>query len=234
MKVLAIIPAYNEENTILQTINIINTVATEQNNYVLDYIVINDCSTDNTLNICKENNINYISLPINLGIGGAVQTGYKYAYENNYDMAIQVDADGQHDPTYIKDMVKAMIDESKDMIIASRFINKIGFQSTFIRRLGIKWYSFLIKLFTGVTIKDVTSGYRAVNKNIIEMFAKDYPFDYPEPETNALLARKKYKIKEIAVEMSERKGGSSSITPMKSIHYAVKVSMAVILASFKK
>lgn len=119
------------------------------------------------------------------------------------------------------------------MVIASRFIDKTGFQSTFIRRLGINWYSFLIKLFTRVRIKDITSGFRAVNKQVIKMFAFNYPFDYPEPETNAILAGQKYKIKEIAVEMKERQGGKSSITPLKSIHYAIKVSLAVLLACFK-
>ncbi len=232
MNVLIIIPAFNERDTILDTINQINKVKENEDNYTLDYIVINDCSTDDTLEICRKNNIKTISLPINLGIGGAVQTGYKYAYYNGYDIAIQIDADGQHDPIYIKEMVKE-IKNGNDMVIASRFINKEGFQSTFIRRIGINWYSFLIKLFTRVTIKDITSGFRAVNREIIKMFAFNYPFDYPEPETNALLAKKKYKIKEIAVEMKARQGGASSITPLKSLHYAIKVSLAVLLAVTK-
>lgn len=233
MKVLAIIPAYNESKTIVSTVNLIKKEADKlKQDYELNYVVINDCSTDNTLKVCKENNINVISLPINLGIGGAVQTGYKYAYYNDYDVAIQVDADGQHDPKYINEMIKE-INSGNDMVIASRFIDKTGFQSTFIRRLGINWYSFLIRLFTRVSIKDITSGFRAVNKMIIEMFAFNYPFDYPEPETNAILAGKKHKIKEIAVEMKERQGGKSSITPLKSIHYAIKVSLAVLMACFK-
>lgn len=234
MKVLIIIPAYNEGKTILNIINSIKKESFDINGeYTLDYVIINDCSTDNTLQVCIDNNLNVVDLPINLGIGGAVQTGYKYAYENNYDIAIQIDADGQHDPKYIDDLVKE-INNGNDMVIASRFIDKVGFQSTFIRRLGINWYAFLIKFFTKVNIKDITSGYRAINSKIIKIFAVDYPYDYPEPETNALLAKRKFKIKEIPVQMKERQAGKSSITPFKSIHYAVKVSLAVIMASIKK
>ena len=234
MKILVIIPAYNENKTILDTVNTIKEeIKKLDKEYVINYIVVNDCSTDDTLKLCKKNHIHVITLPINLGIGGAVQTGYKYAYYNDYDIAIQVDADGQHDPAYIKEMIKK-INHGHDMVIASRFIHKQGFQSTFMRRLGINWYSTLIKIFTKVTIKDITSGYRAINKNVIELFAFNYPFDYPEPETNALLAKKKFSIKEIPVEMRERQGGKSSITPLKSLYYAIKVSLAVVMASFKK
>jgi len=228
MKVLIIIPAYNEEGAIQKTI-----AKLKKENPEVDYVIINDCSKDNTLLICKENKFNVIDLPANLGIGGAVQTGYKYAYKNDYDIAIQMDADGQHDPKYIKDLVQA-IEEGNDLVVASRFIDKKGFQSTFLRRMGINLYSGLIKIFSGVTIKDTTSGYRAVNRRIIKYFAKSYPVDYPEPETNAILARAKCKIKEIPVEMEERTDGKSSITAFKSIYYAGKVALAVIISSIKK
>lgn len=228
MKVLIIIPAYNEEKSIEKTIGKL-----KDENIEVDYVIINDCSKDSTLSICKNNNLNVIDLPVNLGIGGAVQTGYKYAYQNDYDIAIQMDADGQHNPKYVKELVQA-IEEGNDMVIASRFIDKKGFQSTFLRRMGINLYSTLIKLFSGVTIKDTTSGYRAVNKRIIKYFAKNYPVDYPEPETNAILAKTKCKIKEIPVEMEERTGGKSSITAIKSVYYAGKVALAVIISSFKK
>lgn len=230
MKSLIIIPAYNEESSILSTIEKLEKTKSKLD---FDYVIIDDCSKDNTLNICKENNFNYINLPVNLGIGGAVQTGYRYAYERNYDIAIQMDADGQHNPEYITELVQA-INEGNDMVIASRFIDKKGFQSTFIRRMGIELYSKLIKIFSGVTIKDTTSGYRAVNKRIIKYFAKNYPVDYPEPETNAILAKAKCKIKEIPVEMEKRAGGKSSITVFKSIYYAGKVALAVVISSFTK
>jgi len=230
MKVLIIIPAYNEEKSIVQTIN---SLKQEEKNISFDYVITNDCSKDNTLSICKQNKFNIIDLPMNLGIGGAVQTGYKYAYQNNYDIAIQMDADGQHNPKYIVDLVQA-IQEENDMVIASRFIDKKGFQSTFVRRIGINLYSKLIKIFSGVTIRDATSGYRAVNKKIIKYFAKNYPVDYPEPETNAILAKAKCNIKEIPAIMEERNGGKSSITAIKSIYYAGKVALAVIISSIKK
>lgn len=229
MKTLVIIPAYNEEGAIVETIN---NLKKNCNNDV-DYVIINDCSKDKTLEICKENNFNVINLPINLGIGGAVQTGYKYACRNGYDIAIQMDADGQHDPKYIP-MLISKIEEGNDFVIGSRFLEKEGFQSTFVRRMGINLYSFIIKIFTKKEIKDTTSGYRAAERKIIEMFAKNYPVDYPEPETNAYIAKNNFKIVEIPMKMKERDSGSSSITPIKSIYYAVKVGLAVMLACIVK
>ena len=228
MRTLVIIPAYNEEGAILDTIRNL-----KKNNEEVDYIIIDDCSKDNTLKICKENNLNVIHLPVNLGIGGAVQTGYKYAYENNYDIAIQMDADGQHDAKYISALIQK-VEEGYDLVIGSRFIEKQGFQSTFVRRMGINLYSFIIKLFTKKVIKDTTSGYRAVNSKIIKMFARSYPVDYPEPETNAYIAKNNFKIIEVPMEMKTRDTGSSSITPIKSIYYAAKVGLAVMLACIFK
>lgn len=228
MRTLVIIPAYNEEGAILDTISNL-----KKNNSKVDYIIIDDCSKDNTLKICKDNNLNVIHLPVNLGIGGAVQTGYKYAYENNYDIAIQMDADGQHDAKYISALVQK-VEEGYDLVIGSRFIEKQGFQSTFVRRLGINLYSFIIKVFTKKVIKDTTSGYRAVSKKIIKMFANSYPVDYPEPETNAYIAKNNFKIVELPMEMKTRDTGSSSITPIKSIYYAAKVGLAVMLACILK
>lgn len=228
MKILIIIPAYNEEESIENTIKKLKTV-----NPNVDYVIINDCSTDNTKEICKRNNFNVVNLPINLGIGGAVQTGYQFAYENDYDIAIQMDADGQHDPKYISDMIKE-IEKGNDLVIGSRFLEKEGFQSTWIRRIGINLYSFIIKIFTKKVIKDTTSGYRAVGRKIIKLFSMSYPVDYPEPETDALIAKNNFNVKEIPMEMKERDGGTSSITPFKSIYYAIKVGLAVVLACFTK
>lgn len=171
----------------------------------IDYIIINDCSKDRTLEICKENHFNVISLPVNLGIGGAVQTGYRYAKENGYDIAIQMDADGQHNPIYLPKLIEE-IEKGNQLVIASRFLEKEGFQSTFLRRVGIQFYSKMIKRLTGVRITDTTSGFRATNREVIELFAESYPVDYPEPETNAILAKKKYAICEIPVKMEARSG----------------------------
>ena len=132
-----------------------------------------------------------------------MQTGYKYAYENGYDVAIQMDADGQHNPKYIPQLI-TKIEEGNDFVIGSRFLEKEGFQSTFIRRMGINLYSWIIKVFTKKEIKDTTSGYRAAGKKIIKMFAQNYPVDYPEPETNAFIAKNNFKIIEIPMEMKER------------------------------
>ena len=228
MKVLIIIPAYNEEKSIKKTVDNL-----QKENSEVDYIIINDCSTDKTKEICYENEFNVINLPVNLGIGGAVQTGYKYAYENGYDVAIQMDADGQHDPKYINAMVKE-VENGNDLVIGSRFLKKEGFQSTWVRRIGIKLYSKLIKIFTKKEIKDTTSGYRAAGKKVIELFSRSYPVDYPEPETDALIAKNGFKVKEISMEMKERDAGVSSITPIKSIYYAVKVGLAVTLACIVK
>ena len=229
MKTLVIIPAYNEEEAIVETINNLKKCC----DGMVDYVIINDCSKDNTLKKCNENNFNVINLPINLGIGGAVQTGYKYAYRFGYDIAIQMDADGQHDPKYISEIIEK-IKAGNDMVIGSRFIEKNGFQSTFVRRIGINLYSKIIKLFTGKVIKDTTSGYRAVNKKIIKIFANNYPVDYPEPETDAFIAKNKFEIFELPMQMKERDTGSSLITPIKSIYYAIKVGLAVTLACIFK
>lgn len=229
MKKLIIIPAYNEAENIERTIAAIKQEAND-----FDYIIINDCSTDNTLNICRQNKFNVIRLPINLGIGGAVQTGYKYALQNNYDLAVQVDGDGQHDPAFLKIMSSYLEKEKCDMVIGSRFINKEGFQSSGTRRIGIKYFTILIKLVTGEKITDPTSGLRMVNRDIIEMFASDYPKDYPEPESVVAILRKKKKVKEIPVVMKPREGGVSSISPKKSIYYMIKVTLAILIECIRK
>lgn len=230
MKVLVIIPAYNEELNIENTVNkIINYK--KKSKYKIDYVVINDGSTDNTLEICKKNNYNVINLIHNLGIGGAVQTGYKYAYENNYDVAIQFDGDGQHDENYI-DLLVSEIESGYDFVIGSRFVGNLSkFKSTGARRFGIKILSYLIKICTKKRIYDPTSGFRAANKKVIKKFNYNYSMEYPEPETIADLIRKGYKVKEVAVEMHEREFGTSSIKPLKSIYYMFSVSLSIIIVS---
>ena len=226
MRVLMIVPAYNEEKNILNTIN-------EIKNYKkikLDYVVINDGSTDGTKKVLIENNINYIDLVNNLGIGAAVQTGYKYALYNNYDIAIQFDGDGQHDINYVDRLISEIKDGKYNLVIGSRFLgNESDFKSTQARRIGINMLSFLIKVLKNVVIKDVTSGYRAVDKKVIELFAKDYIFDYPEPITNIVLIKNGYRVKEISVSMNERKYGKSSISLFKSIYYMLNVGMAMLI-----
>lgn len=229
MKKLIIIPAYNESDSIKNTVNDIVTNAPE-----FDYIVINDCSTDNTADICKNNNFNFLSLPINLGIGGAVQTGYMYAEKYGYDIAVQVDGDGQHDPSFLETMAEELEKEKLDMVIGSRFISKEGFQSSGVRRIGIKYFTALIKLFTGKKITDPTSGLRMINREIIILFANDYPNDYPEPESVVSIIKRGKKIKEIPVIMRERQGGVSSISIKKSVYYMIKVTLAILIEKIRK
>lgn len=224
MKCLIIIPAYNEAESIEQVVD--NLI---ENFPQYDYLIVNDGSTDNTAKICRENGYQVTNLPINMGIGGAVQTGYRYAYANDYDIAVQMDGDGQHDPSYLEQMLSYIENREADVVIGSRFVTKEGFQSSGIRRTGITFLSMLGLVLTGKRVKDITSGYRAVNRAFIKVFAEDYPFDYPEPEAMVMVATLKGKIKEYPVIMRERAGGTSSITPRKSIYYMVKVSLAMII-----
>ena len=228
-KVLVIIPAYNEEKSIKSVVEKIY-----KNTKNCDVIVINDGSKDNTYEEAKKTKATVIDLPNNLGIGGAVQTGYLYAYKNNYDIAIQVDADGQHDPKYINKMVDIINDGQADMIIGSRFVEKTSYKQTFFRMFGIKITSFIIKILTGKKIYDTTSGFRTINKEIIKSFANSYPYDYPEPCTNMEMILKGKKIMEIPVEMKQRETGVSSISPLKSVKYMLKVILSLFLMRIKK
>lgn len=229
MKKLVIIPAYNEQASIVKTVDDIKNNAPD-----FDYIVINDCSTDDTLQVCMENDIKCLKLPVNLGIGGAVQSGYLYGVREGYDVAVQFDGDGQHSAAYLEDMVKAMQEHQADMVIGSRFITNEGFQSSAIRRLGIKHFNILIKLLTGEVITDPTSGMRMVNRDVMQLFAEDYPKDYPEPESVVHMIAKGKKVVELPVLMNERSEGVSSISPRKSIYYMIKVTVAMLIARFRK
>ena len=228
IKSLIIIPAYNESENLPKLFSALIEAEGD-----FDIIVINDCSRDNTEAICINHNIKVVSLPVNLGIGGAVQTGYRYALYNNYDIAIQIDGDGQHDPKFIPYLIKR-IKEGNHLCIGSRFIENEGFQSSKIRRVGIKYFSWLIKLLTGTLITDPTSGYRACSREVIKLFANDYPKDYPEPETVVTVLKNKLRVSEMPVIMNAREGGKSSITSLKGIYYMIKVTIAILIASISR
>ena len=236
MRCLIIIPAYNEGGALKDVIDELNqSISGCEDTY--EYVVINDGSTDNTRKLCKDNNINCISLPINLGIGGAVQTGYLYARKYEYDVAIQMDGDGQHLPKYLPSLIAPIKDGQADCVIGSRFCEgseKDGFKSSLFRRMGIHFLCFIIKLACGERVTDSTSGFRAVNKEGIRLFAKYYSKDFPEPE--AIVLQKKYglRTKEIPVVMRERLSGQSSISLFSSMYYMIKVTLAVIIAGFEK
>lgn len=234
-RILMILPAYNEEDNTLKAYNkICEYNNAHKTNY--DVIVINDCSTDNTLKICLENKIPVIPLIHNLGIGGAVQTGYKYALENDYDVALQYDGDGQHDVKYVENIIRPILNGEADLVIGSRFIDDSSseFKSSFARQLGIKVISFFIKFVSGKKIYDVTSGFRAAGRLVIEDFAKSYPIDYPEPITNAELLKKKYEIKEVPVSMNEREGGISSINSWKTVYFMINVVLSILVVGIRR
>ena len=224
MKVLLIIPAYNEAENIASVVdNII------KNYPQYDYLVVNDGSMDETEKICFANGYNYVSLPLNLGIGGAVQTGYLYARKHDYDIAIQIDGDGQHDIAYVEDMINPLEEGRADVVIGSRFITKEGFQSSASRRTGIFLLSRWIQLLCFKRVKDVTSGFRAVNRKFIDIYANNYPSDYPEPEAIVAAYMHGGKIEEVPVVMKERENGTSSINFRKSIYYMIKVFIAIFI-----
>lgn len=220
MKVLVIIPAYNEEENIL---NVVNKLVAA--NTGCDYIVINDCSKDSTAKILDDNHLNHIDLPVNLGLTGGVQTGYKYAYYNGYDAAIQFDGDGQHLPEYIPAMVKE-IENGSDIVIGSRFVDEKKHFS--MRMLGSRIITMMIKLTTGKTVYDPTSGMRIINRELI----KDYAFEMnrkPEPDTLAYQIKKGYKVKEIQVKMEDRVAGTSIYAGFgNSIKYMLKVVVTIL------
>lgn len=234
-RILIIIPAYNEQDSILNVYNNIIQYNLENcTNY--DIIVINDGSTDNTGNICMEYGIPVINLVHNLGIGGAVQTGYKYAFKKNYDYAIQFDGDGQHEISCVKDILSPIINGEAEFVVGSRFIDKSSseFKSSFARRVGIKIISDLIKIVTGKRVYDITSGFRAANKRIIEDFANNYPVEYPEPITNTELLKKGVKIKEVPVKMHERETGVSSINSWKNVYFMINIILSVIVVGIRR
>ena len=223
-KKLVIIPAFNEEQSIAGQCDEVRKKAGEY-----DIIVINDCSTDNTYGNCLANSVKVIDHAVNLGIGGAVQTGFRFAASAGYDVAVQIDGDGQHDAAFLRDMYDILIKERADMVIGSRFIGNDGFQSTPLRRIGIRYFSWLIRSLTGKTITDPTSGYRMVGRRLICDFANDYPQDYPEPESIVRSLRRGYRIVEVPVVMRPRKTGRSSIRLTASVYYMIKVTIAIVL-----
>ena len=229
MKAIVIVPAYNEEDNIRNTLRDL-----EENGAGTDVLVMNDCSTDGTEAILQETGVNHLSFPVNLGIGGGVQAGYQYARENGYEIAIQFDGDGQHEAKYLQALIDPIEAGEADIVIGSRFVEHEGFQSSGARRLGIGILSRLIRVLCGVKVADVTSGMRAVNRRFIEEYAEHYAQDYPEPEALLYAGVRKARIQEVPVQMRERAGGKSSISSFRSIYYMIKVSLALIIGRISK
>jgi len=228
-KVLVIIPAYNEEDSV-------GKVVEEVKKFLpgVDILVVNDGSKDLTSEEAKASGAVVLDLPFNLGIGGAMQTGYKYAFIKGYDIAIQVDGDGQHDPKEISKLLNTLERNNADIVIGSRFLGVSDFKSSMMRRFGIFIFSKVISIILGQKITDPTSGFRAINKKVIHIFASNYPQDYPEPESLVLLHKFKCNVLEVPINMRQRNAGESSITKIKSIYYMVKVLLAIFVDCFKE
>lgn len=226
MKILAIVPALNEADNIGSVVqNLIKTSPW------LDVLVIDDGSTDQTADVARAHGAKVISLPVNLGIGGAVQTGFLYALRNHYDLALQVDGDGQHRAEEIKKLVDPVLLGEADVTIGSRFIEKTSYKSAWPRRLGIYLLSKTIQSVVRKNFTDPTSGFRAYNQKALRIVSAHYSTDYPEPDAIVTLLKNRLRVIEISVEMDARLSGSSSITPFKSGYYMFKVSLAIILNS---
>jgi glycosyltransferase involved in cell wall biosynthesis len=222
-RVLVIIPAFNEEKSLP------NVIAGICRHRGVDVVVINDGSHDLTPEVALQAGAQVINLPFNLGIGGAVQTGYLFAFKSGYDVAVQVDADGQHNPEDLLKIVLPVVRGEADMVVGSRYVEETGYRTPMVRKMGMLVFSAVVSFINGQRLHDTTSGYRAVNKKVIEFFADNYPTDYPEVEALVVLSKNGYSIKEVPVTMSHREHGQSSITPLKSVYYMVKVLLAVFM-----
>ncbi len=229
MKILIIVPAYNEEKSLPEVIRDLRTSIPSA-----DVLVVNDGSKDGTARIAQDLGVKILDLPYNLGIGGAVQSGYLYALRNNYDIAVQFDGDGQHLGKEIGKLIKPLEEGTVDFVIGSRFLVPGVYKATVFRTVGIWIFSFILSRITGTAVTDSTSGFRAANRIVIEFFARNYPDDFPEVESLVLLHKVRKRMMEVPVTMRERTGGKSSITPLRSVYYMIKVLIAVFVDLMKK
>jgi glycosyltransferase involved in cell wall biosynthesis len=222
---LAVVPAYNESETIVSVVEALREYAPR-----FDTLVVDDGSTDGTDALAYEAGAKVLKLPFNLGIGGAVQTGFVYAREHGYDFLAQVDGDGQHDSVELERLIAAMEEEAVDMVCGSRFLtNDYQYPAPISRRTGIHIFSFLLTRIVGMRVSDPTSGFRLYNRRAIELFARNYPHDYPEVEAVLILHHHRLRMHEIPVRMYTRGGGTSSISTGKSAYYMVKVLLALFV-----
>ncbi|RXK85306.1 glycosyltransferase family 2 protein [Filimonas effusa] len=226
--ILAIVPCYNEATSLPSLLGSLKQLRIP--GYQLSIAVINDASADATASVAKAAGVTVLDLPVNLGIGGAMQTGFRYAQQQGFDFALQVDGDGQHPPSEIPKLLARQEETNANLVIGSRFLLHEGFQSSFMRRLGIQYFHWLNRIFTGNAIYDATSGFRLLDKKAIDKAAMVYPDEYPEPESLVLFARSGFKIAETAVVMQARTGGTSSISSAGSIYYLIKVTIAMFFS----
>jgi glycosyltransferase involved in cell wall biosynthesis len=229
LKRLAIVPAYNEEASVGRVIDEIRALSPP-----FDVVVVDDGSVDRTAAVAADRGAHVVRLPFNLGIGGAMQTGYRFALEQGYDLAVQIDGDGQHDPRELPKILQPVLEGSADLVVGSRFSGDGAFQSSPVRRIGIRLFAGVVSAVVGQRVTDTTSGFRAVNRSAIALFAADYPHDYPEVEATVMCVKHKLRLTEVPVRMRERSGGSSSITAFRSVYYMAKVLLAIFVGLFRR
>jgi glycosyltransferase involved in cell wall biosynthesis len=226
---IAIVPALNEEVTVGR---VIDEIRAFDPGFAI--VVVDDGSTDRTGGVAVDRGAHVLRLPFNLGIGGAMQTGFRFAFEQGYDIAVQIDGDGQHDPSQLPKILAPVLAGEADLCVGSRFTGQGAYRSSFLRRIGIKIFASIVSAVVGQKVTDTTSGFRAVNSKGIALFASDYPHDYPEVEATVMCVKHKLRLKEVPVEMRERGGGASSITALRSIYYMTKVLLAIFVGLFRR
>ena len=228
-KRIAVVPALNEEETIGRVIDEIRAFDSG-----FEIVVVDDGSVDRTAGVAADRGAYVLRLPFNLGIGGAVQTCYRFAFEHGYDLAVQIDGDGQHDPSQLPKILGPVLAGEADLCVGSRFTGDGAYRSSFARRVGIKIFAGVVSAVVRQKVTDTTSGFRAVNRRGIALFAADYPHDYPEVEATVMCVKHKLRLKEVPVEMRERGGGASSITAVRSVYYMTKVLLAIFVGMFRR
>ncbi len=229
-RTIVVVPAYNESGAIAGVIDSIRSFDPS-----LDVVVIDDGSRDATSSVAASRGAAVVTLPFNLGIGGAVQTGFKYALERGYELAVRLDGDGQHDPAELSKLLAPVERGEADIAIGTRFSESSGdYRPPFARRIGITWFAKLVSLMTRQRVTDTTSGFQALNRKGIALFARDYPSDYPEVEATVLVFKHRLRLVEVPVRMWEREHGESSITFVRSVYYMLKVTLALFVAMVRK
>ena len=227
---LAVVPAWNEADAIGRVVDGIHAFDSG-----IDVVVVDDASTDGTGEVAREHGAIVLRLPFNVGIGGAVQTGFKYALDGGYDLALRLDGDGQHDPAELPKLIEPIDRGDADLVIGSRFVDETGtYRPPFARRLGIRMFARLVSLLGGQRVTDTTSGFIALDRIGIELFAREYPHDYPEVEATLVALRSGLRLVQVQVDMRERETGTSSITFVRSLYYMVKVMLALLVASLRR
>jgi glycosyltransferase involved in cell wall biosynthesis len=229
MRAIAIIPAFNEEDAIGDVVDEVFAFDPQ-----LDVLVIDDASHDNTRARAQQRGARVVRLPFNLGIGGAVQAGFRYASETGYDIVVRVDGDGQHDPAELGPLMEVVLTGRADICVGSRFAGGDGYRSSAARRIGIRVLARTVTLLTGQRVTDTTSGFQVLNRKAITLFAQDYPHDYPEVEAAVMVHKHRLRLVELPVRMRERAGGRSSIRGARTVYYMAKVMLAILVGALRR